>query len=131
VLSVETVYTKEKLPFALTLERQWLNNKRGISCIPAGKYICLRCNTSPEYNFQDSPKFGDTFVVSDVEGREHILFHKGNLDNDTNGCILVGEQYGTLQDDTAILASRQGYGEFMSLLKGKNEFELVVINHFL
>lgn len=121
----------EKTPFAVTLERQWLNNQRSISCIPAGNYMCLRCNTAPEYNFQNSPKFGDTFVVTDVDGREFILFHTGNLDEDTHGCILVGEQYGSLHEDTAILSSRQGFGELMSLLKDKNEFELVIINHFL
>jgi len=129
VLSVKVA--GEKTPFTLTLERQWLNNQRGISCIPAGKYICLRCNTSPEYGFNDSPKFGDTFVVTDVEGRQYILFHKGNLDEDTHGCILIAEQFGSLHEDTAILSSRQGFGEFMSLLKDKNEFELVILNHFV
>jgi len=30
---------KDKEPFALTLERQWLNNIPNVSCIPAGDYI--------------------------------------------------------------------------------------------
>ena len=131
VLSVKQVFTGEKTPFALTLERQWLNNQRGISCIPAGTYLCQRCNTAPEYNYQDSPRFGDTFVVTDVEGRQYILFHTGNLDDDSHGCILVAEQFGSLHENTAILSSRQGFGEFMSLLKDKNEFELTILDHFL
>jgi hypothetical protein len=131
VLSIEIIFSKEKKPFAITLEREWLNNQRGVSCIPAGNYMCLRCNTSPEYNFKDSPRFGDTFVVTDVDGRQYILFHSGNIDDDTHGCILVAEQYGSLHDSTAILSSRQGFGELMSLMKGKNEFELQILNHFL
>ena len=61
------------IPFGLTLERQWLNNQSNISCIPEGGYLCKRVK---------SPKFGNTFEVTDVTGRSHILFHKGNLDDD-------------------------------------------------
>lgn len=116
----------EKKPFALTLEREWLNNQRSVSCIPAGEYICVRCRTSPEYSFQDSPKFGDTFVVTNVEGRQYILFHKGNIDQDSHGCILVGEQFGELKGSTALLASRAGFDEFLELLRGVDEFELSI-----
>jgi len=40
----------------------------------------------------------------------------------------MNEQFGTLHGDTAVLSSRQGFAEFMSLLKGNNEFELTVID---
>lgn len=118
-------------PFALTLEREWRNNQKGISCIPAGNYIAQRCRTAPEYSFQDSPKFGDTFVVTEVEGRDKILFHKGNIDEDSHGCILVGEQFGSLRDDTAILASKAGFGEFLRILKGYDTFKLSIINTWI
>jgi hypothetical protein len=109
------------VPFALTLEREWLNNASNISCIPAGDYRCRRVN---------SPRFGDTFEVTDVEGRTHILFHKGNLDDDSHGCILVGEQFGNIRESAGVLASKQGYGEFMLLLSGTDEFDLTIINCF-
>ena len=64
------------IPFATTLERPWKNNQRGISCIPAGFYECRRVK---------SPKFGDTFQVMHVPNRSEILFHKGNLEDDTHG----------------------------------------------
>lgn len=106
-------------PFAVTLERQWLNNKPSISCIPAGNYICKRVN---------SPKFGDTFEITGVPGRTHILFHKGNVDNDSHGCVLIGEKFGILGADSAILDSKGGFNEFMAILKDVDEFNLTIEN---
>lgn len=105
------------IPFTLTLERPWLNNKKGESCIPAGEYICRRVN---------SPKFGNTFEVTNVPGRSAILFHKGNLVDDSHGCILVGEQFGLIGDSPGVLESKVGYGEFLFKLKDENEFKLIV-----
>ena len=116
------------IPFALTIEREWLNNMRGISCIPEGEYNVKRCIASPEYGYKNSPRFGDTFHVQNVPDRSKILFHKGNIDDDSHGCIIIGEQFGSLHEDFAVLSSRQGFAEFMSLLKGHNEFELTIKN---
>ena len=30
----------EEIPFCLTVEREWKNNQRNISCIPTGFYLC-------------------------------------------------------------------------------------------
>ena len=113
-------------PFAVTLERPWHDNKRGVSCIPTGVYTATRCRKSVYYNYQDSPKFGDTFVVEQVPGRSKILFHKGNLDDDSHGCILVGEQFGVLNGQTAVLASRKGFGEFLAINSDRDTFQFVV-----
>lgn len=115
-------------PFAVTLERQWLDNKKGISCIPEGEYICKRCRTSPEYGYKDSPKFGDTFQITNVPGRSKILFHKGNIDDDSHGCVLIGEQFGELGLSAAILSSKQGFNEFNLLLHGYDTFKISIIN---
>ena len=101
------------VPFALTLERPWLANMRGRSCIPLGRYIAKR---------HVSPKFGETFWVQDVPGRSEILFHKGNLQDDTHGCILVGEQF----NGDGIAASKAGFEEFMKLNEGLDEFVLTI-----
>lgn len=106
------------VPFALTCERPWLDNKSNVSCIPERTYECRRVN---------SPKFGDTFEVTGVPGRSHILFHKGNTMDDSQGCILVGEQFETLNGKTAVLQSGKGYGEFMERLKGVDRFTLWII----
>jgi len=105
------------VPFALTLERPWLNNAVGSSCIPAGEYVCKRVN---------SPKFGSTFEVVNVPGRTEILLHKGNLMEDSHGCILIGEQFEPLNGQPGVLASAHGFSEFLKLTAEVNEFELSV-----
>lgn len=105
-------------PFAVTLERQWKNNEKGESCIPDGSYVCKRVN---------SPKFGDTFEVTGVPGRAAILFHKGNIDDDSHGCILIGEQFNPINGTPGIAASAAGFDEFKRLTAGRTEFTLAVV----
>lgn len=107
------------MPIGVTGEQDWENNKKGISCIPAGQYLCKRVNT---------PHHGDTFEVTGVPGRNAILFHKGNLPLEhSRGCILVAEQFEQLNGKDAVLQSAKGYGEFMGKLVGENTFVLNII----
>ena len=111
------VLIQHNIPFAVTLEKPWIENRVNISCIPTGLYICKRVK---------SPKFGNTFEVTNIPGRTQILFHKGNLQDDSHGCILIGEQYEFLYDKPAILASKKGFKEFLSKTEGLNEFKLLI-----
>lgn len=106
-------------PFAVTLERPWEDNARRVSSIPEGSYRCARVN---------SPRFGDTFEVTGVEGRSHILFHRGNYVKDTEGCILVGNAFGDVDGDGVmdITASNIAWNTFRALTRGWNEFPLTV-----
>lgn len=106
-----------KTPFALTLERPWLDNKKGESCIPKGTYQCRRVN---------SPKFGNTFEITGVPGRDAILFHKGNLSDDSHGCILVGEQFAQISGRPGIAASKEGFAEFMEVNASNEMFTLEI-----
>jgi len=117
-------------PIAVTLEDPWRRNKKNISCIPRGTYHVLRCSHSPEYDFRPSPRYGDIFNVTGVEDRSLILIHRGNLPKDTEGCILVGEQYGHLKGKPAVLDSGGAYKELMALLRGETEFELRITEHY-
>jgi len=107
------------IPFALTLERPWLNNERDVSCIPEGSYTCKRFHSSSH---------PDTFEVMGVQGRTGILFHKGNLMDHSAGCILIGEEFGVLNGKPAILSSKKGFNEFMANMDAKTEFELIIQN---
>jgi len=98
-----------------TLENTWLNNEPFISCIPAGSKICKRV---------DSPRYGNTFEVTDVEGRTHILFHWGNYEKNTLGCILLGMEQAPEED--MIKTSRKGFGQFIKYTSTVNEFELLI-----
>jgi hypothetical protein len=75
----------------------------------------------------NSPKFGDTFEVTDVPGRSHILFHKGNLEDDSHGCILVGESFNPVLGRPGITSSKEGFEEFMHMLSMVNEFPIDIV----
>ena len=111
------VLINEGIPYALTLERPWLENMANVSCIPAGTYKAIR---------HVSPKFGMTFWLQDVPGRAEILFHKGNVTTDSSGCILVGESFNYVMGQQGITASKEGFKEFMDILEGRNEFTIEI-----
>lgn len=104
----------------------------GLTCenhkllIPKGEYLCKRTN---------SPKFGNTFEITGVEGRDHILFHWGNIEDNSLGCILVGELFDSMlsPDGTrkiAVLSSKttagQGFLEFLARTVNIDKFKLVI-----
>lgn len=109
------------MPRMVTLEEAWRDNQRQVSCIPTGNYTISR---------HRSPKFGETFIVNNVPGRSHILFHAGNTDEDTLGCILVGCEYGELKKKPAVLRSRAAFLLFMNLLSGLDKVNLQIVKAY-
>lgn len=105
-------------PKILTLEDAWRMNEKNVSCIPEGKYKIKRVK---------SPKFGITFEVENVPERSSILFHSGNTAQDTEGCILVGQKYGSLAFKPAILNSGRAFEQFLKIMNGIDEAELVIM----
>jgi len=117
------VLVSKDVAFAVTLEREWLDNKPSVgnvagSCIPSGTYVCKRVN---------SPKFGNTFEITGVPNRSHILFHSGNIDDDSRGCVLVGEAFNPVKGKDGITSSREGFAEFLRRTETVNTFNLEVI----
>jgi hypothetical protein len=106
-----------QVPFALTLEDPWNDNQVRLSCIPAGHYVCQGVL---------SPKFGMTYEVKDVPGRSHILFHAGNTIEDTQGCILVGEEFAGTWMEPILAHSKRGFAELLSYLDGLSRFGLTI-----
>jgi len=105
--------------FCPTLERPWVYNERDISCIPEQIYFCRRVM---------SPKFGETFEVQNVQQRDNILFHVGNVIEDSLGCILLGSSFGMLGEDRGIIDSREAFKSFMKKLEGIEIFPLLISN---
>ena len=64
-----------------TVERPWLDNKVGESCIPEGEYFCEPF---------DGNKFKGVFQITDVPNRSYILFHAANYPSQLQGCVAPG-----------------------------------------
>ncbi|WP_028115884.1 DUF5675 family protein [Ferrimonas senticii] len=98
-----------------TAEREWNNNAKGKSCIPAGLYTLMR---------HHSPRFGDCFAVENanvgvtVQGpsqRTHCLVHAANFPRQLEGCIAPGtemhpSQWGVAHSVKALNALKQELG---------------------
>lgn len=72
------------------------NGNQPMGCIPLGTYTVIQFN---------SPSKGRDFLVQNVPGRSMIEIHKGNTIKDTEGCILVGTQRGSIVQVPAVLNS--------------------------
>lgn len=88
--------------------------------LPAGTYVCER----GIHRLKDYIEPFETFEVLKVPGATGILFHIGNMNSDSQGCILLGEDL----DPTfwAIENSRLTFDAFMQSLKGISTFNLTV-----
>jgi 7-cyano-7-deazaguanine synthase in queuosine biosynthesis len=75
---------------AKTIELEWKNNARRISCIPIGTYTVVK---------RTSNKYGQHFHLINVPGRNMILIHSGNYYSDSLGCIIVGSDHKDIDKD--------------------------------
>lgn len=73
-----------------TLELPFRNNEKSNSCILSAFYT-----VEP----RRSDKFGDHLLVNGTAPREMILLHYGNYPKDSTGCILIGSDFGDLDQD--------------------------------
>lgn len=109
----------EKYPEFSTLEPPWRDNEENVSCIPVGKYVCIRVH---------SPKFGETFEVQDVgNGRTLVRFHWGAISKDTEGCVVLGLSFAMWPEGPGVRDSKVAFKRFMDRLVGKEEFNLEII----
>ena len=77
----------------LTLERPWMDNQRGISCVPTGTYVAKRVSLAEHPHIAKiirTPSIATVFELQGVESRSGIFIHPGNVYTDSEGCILVG-----------------------------------------
>ena len=72
-------------------------------------------------------KWPNTYEIL-VKGHTAVLFHAGNIEADTQGCILLGATTGKLKGDRAVLNSGDTFKKFMETLNGTAFFQLYVTN---
>lgn len=100
-----------------TLERPWMDNKRGVSCIPTGTYHAV---------WRQRPNKTWSYWLKDVPERTWILIHSGNIVAHVQGCIMLGLMRGRLKGEPAVFNSGPAVRQFESLM-GHEPFTLEVL----
>jgi len=112
------VLLQDGLPVCLTLERTY-ESPEGLQLtkIPTGRWPCRKTvYYAGGY---------ETFEIL-VPGHERLLFHRGNLELESDGCVLLGRELGTLHGQPAVLRSLDAYLDFMRRTWNRDAFSLEV-----
>ncbi len=125
-LTLTRIYSKEDCTIGVladgntllcyTLENPWRDNQKDISCIPTGHYTCK----------PHSRRHSDTWRIVGVPDRKGIVFHSGNTESDTRGCILPGSVIGSLERKRAVLGSRRALNKLRDHIGTSNVFDLTI-----
>lgn len=102
-----------------TLELPNRGNKKGVSCIPPGQYVCER---------RDWGKYAGTFEITQVPGRCDVLFHSGNNTSHTKGCVLLGLKIN--EQGNGICTSKDTVKRFLDKLSGVKSFVITIKEQF-
>lgn len=111
-----------------TVEREWLNNEKYISCVPAGYYTL---------EVHNSLKYPDTLAlvgatVSHYPGdkkRYACLFHQANYPEDVSGCVGLGDSLTYINGMLGVTNSANAMREFKRLVKlGSDDANTGVLN---
>ena len=111
-----------------TLEKKWVDanhdgiSDKGVSCIPAGKYLGRRVY-SPKHK-------REVFELTGVKGRANIQFHSGVIESHSEGCVLTGLEHGVYQNKPAVLNGKLGEAALMKELEGVDECWFVFTDRF-
>lgn len=102
-------------PFAVTNERTFENLR-----VVVGMDVVRKCRRTTYHRGGY-----ETFEI-EVPGHSRVLFHRGNKEGDSEGCVLVAESFSTIDGQTIIGDSKNGFAEFMELARSLKEFDLYV-----
>lgn len=110
----------------VTLEHAYGVNsdEKWLAKIPEGQYVCQRGWHKLKSGWQ-----GWTYLVTGVPHHSGILFHPGNKEDDSEGCILLGYQIVRMTHDTRwITQSKRAFGAFLRAQNGADQFNLTVVD---
>lgn len=118
------VIKNDKIIFeCCTLERGWLDNQTGISCIPAGIY-----NVTKTYSNRFKKPL---YLINDVPGRAGIRIHPANFASQLNGCVALGSSFADINNDgildvTNSVVTQNKFDEVMNNMP----FKLEIVDWF-
>ena len=111
-------------PFT-TLEPVWDNNTPNKSCVPTGLYG-LKSQPSATLNRITKGRYEWGWYLQDVPHRSGILFHPGNFENDTQGCILVGTSFEVIGSRPGVARSQIAYAALAYALSNNPPESLLI-----
>lgn len=111
-----------------TLEHAFPDGKGGFEpVIPPGTYTCVRGLHRLEHMTEDF----ETFEITGVQGHSQLLFHWGNWNKDSDGCVLTGSSIDKIVTPWMVTNSRFTFAKFMELNQGLDQFPLTVMDETL
>lgn len=123
------LYNDNGVPICYTLEHSYQQpDGSWLPKLPNGQFLCVRGPHRLENMTQDFDTFEITgipsFMGNPVTG---VLFHAGNWDKDSHGCVLLGHNVIIQKDQSQMItSSKVTFSEFMDQLVGVSEFMLTV-----
>lgn len=92
--------------------------------IPNGTYICIK----GQHQLLSMTKPFTTYEITGVTGHTNLLFHMGNFDENSEGCILLGESlaYDSDRKEQMVTHSDATFAAFMEMQNGIDSFTLTV-----
>jgi len=98
---------------AVTLEHAFLQPDGTYAPkIPPGTYTCILGTHQLDHG---GPQ--QLYEITGVPGHSGILFHKGNYNQDSDGCVLLGKSVDMI--DKCIVSSAAAFDDFMTMQAGK------------
>ncbi len=111
--------------FAYTLEHAYDDGQGGWQAkLPEGVYTCVRGT----HALHNGIPF-ETFEITGVAGHKGILFHAGNFNRDSEGCVLLGRDVAINPNtgEEMVTGSKAEFAAFMARLDGVDSFQLEVV----
>ena len=109
--------------FCYTLEHAFVFGDEAPSpAVHAGSYLCVR----GDHTLPHKKDPFETFMLTEVPGHTGILIHPGNYQDDSSGCILVGDSIIMSGRGQMITNSTATWLKLLEILKDTDSFFLTV-----
>lgn len=107
---------EQDVQLAVTLEHAY-DEPAPHAKIPAGTYTC---------RWRESPTKGPCFEICGVAGHTALLIHAGNWEQDSQGCVLVGEMWQETDRGIMVTHSWRALAKLLARLHTVLEFTLII-----